>query len=179
MAVDNAPSTNGATAEVAVTGPDANPTVQALRAAFPDLELRAAGMRGQDWVVVPASAIVEICTFLRDDPRTQYKMLTDITAVDLLPRAPRWDVVYSLLSLSRNDRFRLKVAIPDGEAPSVPTATPVWPAANWYEREIFDLMGIRFTDHPDLRRILMPDDWVGHPLRYDHPLGGEEVGFTS
>lgn len=151
----------------------------ALREAFPAVDLRPGAMRGQPWVVAPADAVVEVCRFLRDDARTQFQMLVDVTAVDLLPRAPRWEVVYNLLSLSRNARYRIKVEVPDGPEPAVPTMVEIWPAANYYEREVFDLMGIRFIDHPDLRRILLPDDWVGHPLRFDHPLGGEEVGFTS
>jgi NADH-quinone oxidoreductase subunit C len=106
-------------------------------------------------------------------------MMVDVTAVDLLPVSPRWEVVYQLTSLSRNVRFRLKVEIEDGPDPEVPSITSVYQSANWFEREIFDLMGIRFPGHPALRRILLPDDWQGFPLRYDHPIGGEEVGFTS
>ena len=168
-----------AVTEVARVPGDANSSFVALREAFPSLPLRAGSLRGQDWVVVPAEAIVEVCLFLRDDRRTQYKMLIDLTAADLMPRAPRWEVVYALLSHARNARYRLKVEVPDGPEPAVPTMTTVWPAANFFEREVFDLMGIRFTDHPDLRRLLLPDDWVGFPLHFDHPLGGEEVGFTS
>jgi NADH-quinone oxidoreductase subunit C len=171
-----APAVTGALASVPG---EENSSFVALRETFPDLPLRAGSMRGQDWAIVPALALVDVCLFLRDDPRTQYKMLLDVTAVDLLPRAPRWEVVYSLLSLGRNARYRVKVEVEDGPDPAVSTVSMVWPTANFFEREIFDLMGLRFIDHPDLRRLLLPDDWVGYPLRFDHPLGGEEVGFTS
>ena len=169
-----------AAATAVITNPaDENHTVQRLRAAFTSLDIPALILRGQAWAVVPAALVVEVCTFLRDDPQLRYEMLLDVTAVDLLPAAPRWEVVYSLLSLSRNERFRLKVPLSDGPDPIVPSVSSVWRSGNWYEREIYDLMGIRFSDHPDLRRLLMPEDWVGYPLRFDHPLGGEEVGFTS
>ena len=150
-----------------------------LRDLFPDANIRAGSAFGQDWAIVPAALIVQACRLLRDDPETGFNQLIDVTAVDMLPRIPRWDVVYSLLSHARNTRFRLKVELEDGPELAVPSVTGVYLAANWYEREIFDLMGIRFGGHPDMRRILLPDDWVGHPLRFDHPLGGEEVGFTS
>jgi len=153
--------------------------VVCLRAAFPTSEIRAASAFGDSWAVVPGNLIVDACRALRDDPATACNMLVDVTAVDLLPRAPRWEVVYNLLSLAHNARFRLKVEVEDGPEPLVPSVSSVYAGANWYEREIFDLMGIRFSDHPDLRRILLPEDWQGYPLRYDHPLGGEEVGFTS
>jgi NADH-quinone oxidoreductase subunit C len=180
MTTEAAPG--GATEQVnpLVTSPaEENIAVQRIRAVFPDSPVRAVSMFSTDWAIVEADVIADVCTLLRDDPETRFKMLVDITAVDLLPRTPRWEVVYSLLSLSRNTRFNLKVEILDGPDPIVPSVSSVFRSANWYEREIFDLMGIRFSDHPDLRRILLPDDWQGFPLRFDHPLGGEEVGFTS
>lgn len=158
---------------------ESNVTYMALADAFPALELRPGSFRGQEWAVVPAAALPAVVALLRDDPRLQYRQLVDVTAVDLLPRAPRWEVVYSFLSIPRNARYRLKVLLADGEEPTVPSVQSLYPSANWYEREIFDLMGIRFSDHPNLTRILLPDDWQGYPLRFDHPLGGEEVGFTS
>jgi len=158
---------------------ETNIAVVRLREAFPDLPIRAVSMFGQDWAIVPAEAVIDACRLLRDDNQTQFDMMVDVTAVDLLPVSPRWEVVYQLTSLSRNARFRLKVEVEDGPDPEVPSITSVYQSANWYEREIFDLMGIRFAGHPDLRRIVLPDDWQGFPLRYDHPIGGEEVGFTS
>ena len=106
--------------------------------------------------------------YLRDDGG--FVMLEDITAVDWLLRAPRFDVVYNMIALFRAEPLRLKVAV-DPETP-VPSLTALWPSANWYEREIYDLFGLTFSDHPDLRRIEMPDDWEGHPLRKDYPITG-------
>src|SRR5207248_4851712 len=97
-----------------------------------------------------------------------YNYLSDLTAVDWLDRRPRFDVVYHLLSLTDFVRFRLKLQTDEGEA--VPTVTPLWGAANWAEREVWDLFGIEFAGHPDLRRILMPEDWEGYPLRKDYPV---------
>jgi NADH-quinone oxidoreductase subunit C len=169
-----------ASAEAVVEQPaEANVAVLCLRSAFPDAPIRAVSAYGADWAIVPPDLIVGACQVLRDSPETAFEMLTDVTAVDLLPRTPRWEVVYSFLSLKRNVRFRLKVELDDGPDLVVPSVSSVYVSANWYEREIFDLMGISFSDHPDLRRLLLPEDWQGYPLRYDHPLGGEEVGFTS
>lgn len=103
-----------------------------------------------------------------------YAMLLDVGGVDYLGRRPaaeRFEVVYHLLDVRRHRRLRLRVPVPE-QAPEVPTVSDLWPSANWAEREVFDLFGIRFTGHPDLRRILMPDDWEGHPLRKDYPLRG-------
>ena len=150
-----------------------------LRAAFPGASItRQEGPAVRDYTLhVPADTIVEICTFLRDDPELEFALLSFVAGVDLLPNTPRFEVVYSLLSLSRNARLHLKVQLP-GENPSVPSVTGVWPTANWHEREAFDFYGIDFTGHPDLTRILLPEDWVGWPLRKDSPLGYEEVAFT-
>ena len=124
-----------------------------------------------DWtVVLDAARLVEVGMFLRDDPEARFNFCSDVTASDWPPRAKRFDVIYSLYSVPHRHRLRLKVQAADGEA--VPTVSGVWPAANWLEREVFDLFGIRFEGHPDLRRILMPDDWQGHPQRKDYPLEG-------
>ncbi len=104
-----------------------------------------------------------------------YDMLIDLFAYDTPERAARFDVVYLFHRLSDNARTRLKVQVADGAA--VPTISGLYAAAAWYEREVYDLYGVPFADHPDLRRILMPDDWIGHPLRRDHPLGGEVVDY--
>lgn len=103
--------------------------------------------------------------------RRGYLFLSDVTAVDRYPSEPRFDVVYQLLCYERKARLRLKCRL-NSETPQIETVTPVWRAANWYEREVFDLFGIRFEGHPDLRRILMPEDWEGHPLRKDYPVTG-------
>jgi NADH-quinone oxidoreductase subunit C len=153
--------------------------LEKLRTRFPGVELRAltgAALRDPT-IAVPAANLVEVCTFLRDDPELDFAMLSWLGGVDWLPREPRFEVVYSLLSLSRVARLQLKVALP-GENPRVASVVGVWPTANWHEREAFDFYGIEFTGHPDLTRILLPEDWVGWPLRKDSPLGYEEVAFT-
>jgi NADH-quinone oxidoreductase subunit C len=152
---------------------------QKLRERFPDVSFqRLEGPAVRDHtLIVPASRIVEICAFLRDDPELEFALLSWVGGADYLPREPRFEVVYHLLSVSRNGRFVLKVMLP-GEQPRVPTVTGVWPTANWHEREAYDFYGIEFTGHPDLTRILLPDEWVGWPLRKDSPLGYQEVAFT-
>lgn len=117
------------------------------------------------------SALRESCAILRDDASTQFNFLSDITCVDWYPSEPRFEVVYSLLSIPRKDRVRLKVSLNGGD-PSVESLNSLWPAANFFEREVFDLFGIRFHGHPHLRRIMMPEDWEGHPLRKDYPVEG-------
>lgn len=126
---------------------------------------------------LPAEALVETCTFLRDDPEMQFVMLSWMGGVDWMPRVPRFETVYSLLSLEHARRVTLKVRLTE-ENPRVPTVSGVWPTANWHERETYDFYGIEFTGHPDLTRILLPEDWIGWPLRKDSPLGYEEVSFT-
>lgn len=135
--------------------------------------------RDQDFLTVRKDRIVEILTLLRDHADCEYKMVSDILGVDLLgfDRDPRYEVIYSLYSLSTRRRIVVKAQVSEDD-PTIDTASDVWPAANWAEREIYDLFGISFNNHPDLRRLLMPDDWVGHPLRKDYPLGGEEVEFS-
>jgi NADH-quinone oxidoreductase subunit C len=100
-----------------------------------------------------------------------YNFFEDLTAVDWFPSSPRFQLSYHILSHAHKERIRLRVLV-DGASPSVESITPVWPSANYYEREVFDLFGVRFDEHPNLRRIMMPDDWVGHPLRKDYPVEG-------
>ena len=124
-----------------------------------------------DWsLIVPASRLPEVAAHLRDAPGALFDLCSDLTATDWPARAERFDVIYALYSTPLRHRVRLKVRVADGG--SVPSVVAVWPAANWLEREVFDLFGIRFDGHPDLRRILMPDDWQGHPQRKDYPLEG-------
>ena len=127
--------------------------------------------RGETTVVVPREHLRRAAEFLVNDRALQFTFLSDITAVDKFPLEPRFELNYHLLSLEYRKRIRLKVRIP-GDDPQVQSVTPIWPAANWHEREAFDLMGIRFESHPDLTRILMPDDWEGYPLRKDYPVEG-------
>jgi NADH-quinone oxidoreductase subunit C len=124
-----------------------------------------------DWtVIVPLDRLIEVLTWMRDTPSARFDYCCDVTAVDWPPRRERFDVVYSLYSIPYRRRVRVKVRVAD-EQP-VPTATTLWPGVNWLEREVFDLFGIRFAGHPDLRRMLMPEDWQGHPQRKDYPLEG-------
>ena len=130
-----------------------------------------------DWtVVVQPDRLLETAEHLRDAPDAAFDLCSDVTTTDWPLRAERFDVVYCLYSTRHRHRLRMKVRVAD-EQP-VASVTPVWPAANWLEREVFDMFGIRFEGHTDLRRILMPFDWVGHPLRKDYPLGYEEVQFS-
>jgi NADH-quinone oxidoreductase subunit C len=121
--------------------------------------------------IAPAK-IASVCGFLKYDQ--QFVRISTVTAVDRYPAEPRFEVVYHLHSVARNERLRLKCRLA-GKDPEIESVTSVWRGANWYEREVFDLFGIRFLNHPDLRRILMPDDWEGHPLRKDYPITGTRV----
>jgi NADH-quinone oxidoreductase subunit C len=124
-----------------------------------------------DWsVVVPASRLLEVAAHLRDAPGGRFDFCSDVTATDWPPRAQRFDLIYILYSTRLRHRVRVKVRVADGAA--APSVSGIWPAAGWLEREIFDLFGIRFDGHPDLRRILMPEDWQGYPQRKDYPLEG-------
>ena len=116
--------------------------------------------------------IVSVCGFLKYDQK--FVRLSSVTAVDRYPAEPRFEVVYHLYSIDRNEWLRLKCRIP-GTDPVIESVTPVWRSANWYEREVFDLFGIQFINHPDLRRILMPEGWEGYPLRKDYPVTGQRV----
>ena len=128
--------------------------------------------RGELTLEIAAAKINSICGFLKYDQ--QFVRLSTVTAVDRWPTEPRFEVVYHLHSIERNDRVRLKCRI-GGEAPQIESVTSVWRGANWYEREVFDLFGIRFTNHPNLRRIMMPEEFEGHPLRKDYPVTGSRV----
>ena len=150
-----------------------------LREQFPGVAFeRQLGEAVRDHTLyVPADSLVAVCTFLRDDPELRFAMLSWMGGADYLPRVPRFETIYSLLSLEHNLRFTLKVMVAEVQ-PKVPTVVGVWPTANWHERETYDFYGITFAGHPDMTRILLPEDWVGWPLRKDSPLGYEEVAFT-
>lgn len=121
---------------------------------------------------VRPAKIASVCGFLKYDQ--SFVRLSSVTAVDRYPAEPRFEVVYHLYSLDRKERIRLKCRL-RGEDPAIESVTSVWRGAGWYEREVFDLFGIQFLGHPDLRRIMMPDDWEGHPLRKDYPITGSRV----
>lgn len=142
----------------------------ALKAEFGDAVTGDVTFRGQLSITVDKERVVDICTFLRDDARFAFDMLTDLTAVDNFGSEPRFSVIYNLYSLTKNQRVRLKAPIAEGDTLS--TVEGVWKAANWLEREVYDLFGIVFDGHSDLRRILLWDGYIGHPLRKDFPLTG-------
>ena len=127
--------------------------------------------RGETSLTVDRGSIVALCEFLRDDDTLAFDFLADLCGVDRHPVAPRFEVVYHLYSVRHGHRLRVKVALGE-EDPVIDSVTAVWETADWHERECFDLFGIRFRNHPDLRRILLPDDFEGHPLRKDFPLEG-------
>jgi len=149
-----------------------NRAVLELKEKFAASIIDVVEFRGEVTVTVAKDAIIEVLSFLKDS--LQFNQLTDLTAVDYLDKKEdRFMMVYQLLSIANKDRLRIKTPVAEVDC-TVPTATQVWKTANWLEREVYDLFGITFDRHPDLRRILMTDDWVGHPLRKDYPLQGPD-----
>jgi NADH-quinone oxidoreductase subunit C len=148
-----------------------HPAVARLISWNPQAVTRARFDREEMTVFIDRPFIREACSLLKDDSACPFNFLSDITCVDWYPAEPRFEVVYHLLSIPKKERIRLKVHL-SGDSPAIESLTPVWPGANYFEREVFDLFGIRFTGHPYLRRILMPEDWEGYPLRKDYPVEG-------
>jgi NADH-quinone oxidoreductase subunit C len=145
-----------------------------LTAAFDGQILEVRDHRGDHTAVVDRGAILDVLGFCRDEPDLRFDMLVDLTAVDYLKHpgwdgGPRFEVVYHLYSLPHNHRLRLKVPVEEDHAVA-PSAVPLWPIANWFEREVWDMFGIRFEGHPALRRLLMYEEFQGHPLRKDYPV---------
>ncbi len=155
-----------------------HPAVGPLRERFGDRIIGVVTFRGETTVLVERGSIVDICTYLRYEPSLAYNFLAAIQCCDWLGHEPRFELSYHLLAMERHDRLRVKIGVPEAD-PVVPSMTALWRTANWFEREVYDMFGLTFSGHPDLRRILMPEDWEGHPLRRDEPIGGEEVAFTS
>jgi NADH-quinone oxidoreductase subunit C len=151
-------------------------TALALREDFPGEVIQVVKFRGEWTAVMKPERLLEIMKFLRDT--WSYKMCHGVTSVDLYPSEPRFMVVYHLLNLNRAVRFRVKCPVP-GDEPEIDSVVPIWTGADYTEREVYDLMGIRFRGHPDLRRILMPEDYEHHPLRKDFPLTGFPVGIDA
>jgi NADH-quinone oxidoreductase subunit C len=152
-------------------GPEQSPTIAKIRSWRPGAVEGVISFRGELTLLVPREHLRPLAEFLAGDTHLAFTYLSDVTAVDRFPIEPRFELNYHLLSISRRDFLRLRVCMP-GESPAIETVVPVWPTANWHEREIFDLFGIRFEGHPNLRRILMPEDWEGYPLRKDYPVEG-------
>jgi NADH-quinone oxidoreductase subunit C len=150
-------------------------TVDMVRGKFPQAVVETVDYRDEQTIVLQPENLVEVCTYLKKN--LHYEMLETITAVDWLERVPRYDVIYQLLSIENKCYLRLKVRVGQRreEHPAVPTVTSIWPGANWYEREVYDLFGLIFTGHPKLERILMPADWTTFPLRKDYPLTGFDL----
>ncbi len=136
--------------------------------ALPDAVLETHALHGDATACVEAARILEVLRLLRDDAELEFEMLSDLTAVDLLGEEPRFEVVYHLYSLSRSHRVRIKARVPEDDC-QIDTLVEVWPVANWLEREVWDMYGIRFRGHPDLRRLLLYEEFEGHPLRKDYP----------
>jgi NADH-quinone oxidoreductase subunit C len=139
-------------------------------------DARVEEFRDETTIFVAPEVIIPVLTALRDE--YEFNVMMDATAVDYYPQeTPRFHVIYQMYSMPNNVRLQVRVQL-NGNAPKLDSVESVFPVANWKEREIYDLFGIQFTGHPDLRRVVMPEDWTGHPLRKDYPLGYEEVQFT-
>jgi NADH-quinone oxidoreductase subunit C len=147
---------------------DASAIIDTLSPLVPGAALEPARSVDYAAIYVPAASLVDACRALRDTPALRFNVLLDVTAADYFPRDPRFEVVYHLLSTPNRVRLRVKVRVPDRG--SVPTVQSVWRGAGWPEREVWDMFGVLFEGHGDLRRLLMPEDWEGHPLRKDYPV---------
>ncbi|TNF23910.1 MAG: NADH-quinone oxidoreductase subunit C [Deltaproteobacteria bacterium] len=145
--------------------------VEAIQGRFPDAIVSTHALRGDDTVVLKREYLVEVCRFLKDDPEMDFKMPVDVCGVDYLGRTPRFEVVYHLFSVSKRQRVRLKVQLDESDL-EVPSVIGVWKGVDWFEREAWDMYGIKFAGHPDLRRILLYEEFEGHPLRKDYPQRG-------
>jgi NADH-quinone oxidoreductase subunit C len=150
---------------------DKSLAVQKLREREPQTIAEVIESRGETTIVLARRDLLRISEYLAQDQALAFTFLSDISATDRFPLEPRFEVNYHLLSIRQRERVRIKLRVAGSDA-VVPSVTGIWPTANWHEREIFDLFGIRFEGHPDLTRILMPDDWEGHPMRKDYPVEG-------
>jgi NADH-quinone oxidoreductase subunit C len=170
-----APPKKGPTITFDISG---DPLIDRIRERFPDAISEAVATLGQQILRVKKDSYLELCRFLHDDEEAQFDMCTDLTAVHWPSRSgEEFEVVILLYSVSKNRRLRVKVSLADGEA--CPSVTPIWSGANWMERETFDMFGIKFDGHPDLRRILLPEDWPGHPLRKEYPIEYRDNEWTD
>jgi NADH-quinone oxidoreductase subunit C len=149
-----------------------NPIVEKVRAWDPEAVADVLEFRGELTLILAPDRLCRTAEFLLNEPGLKFDFLSDISVLDRFPIEPRFELNYHLVSLVNREILRLRVQINDTLPPVIETITCVWPTANWHEREIFDLFGIRFHGHPDLRRILLPDEWEGYPLRRDYPVEG-------
>ncbi|HYP08805.1 MAG TPA: NADH-quinone oxidoreductase subunit C [Bryobacteraceae bacterium] len=153
------------------------PVVAALLARFPDAVTAGVLRLNELALEIDPAQILEVCRFLKNEQG--FRRLSAITGVDWHPMEPRFEVVYLLHSMERRaDRLRLKCRL-HGDNAEIESITSIWPGANWYERETFDLFGVRFRNHPNLTRIMMPDEWIGHPLRKDFPVHGHRYSYQD
>ncbi|MEM7117567.1 MAG: NADH-quinone oxidoreductase subunit C [Chloroflexota bacterium] len=151
--------------------------VERIKKAAKDAIQDSYDFRGEQTLYIKPNRLKKVCTMLRDDEEMQYNFLADVTADDLLPDFPRFVVHYHLYSIPKNHRLRLSVLVEDPDK-GPQTLGGVWPIATWLETEAYDMMGITFKGNKGLRRLFLPEDWQGHPLRKDYPLGYEEVQFS-
>jgi NADH-quinone oxidoreductase subunit C len=155
-----------------------------IKQEFPDQVIEVAEFRDQVSVIIKRDRIFNVCKYLHDDALLSFDHLKDLCGVDYLNKKEvRFEVVYTLYSIRHHHMIRLRAEVPEKD-PTIQSVTPIWAGANWHERECFDMFGITFKGHPDMRRILMPEDWEGHPLRKDYPLKGPDFehdwkGFTE
>ena len=150
-----------------------------VKARLPEAVVAVETDRGQTIIEVKRESLLDVCRFLNEDPELFFNYLSDVTNVDNLKRpgkAMRYESIAQLYSIPHNHRIGVRVRMPEDD-PTCPSVAGIWRGADWHERESYDLMGIVYEGHPDLRRIMMPDEWIGHPLRKDHPLGGVKSFF--
>ena len=148
-----------------------NPILAKIRNWRPAAVAGVNSFRGELTIDVYREHIRPVTEFMKSDPDLAFTYLSDVTGVDRFPIEPRFELNYHLLSLSKRERIRLRVYV-SGQDPVIDSVVSVWPTANWHEREIFDLFGVRFDGHPNLKRLFLPEDWEGHPLRKDYPVEG-------
>lgn len=153
----------------------ADPIAGVVEDRFPSVIIEASNAFGELGLVVEPAQLIAVCAFLRSE--LSFERLSAVTAVDWWPKQPRFEVVYHLHSIRNNNRLKLKLRVADHGG--VDSVTSIWRAANWYEREVFDLFGITFRDHPNLERIMMPADWEGYPLRKDYPVHGHKYSYSE
>ena len=147
-------------------------SVKKLQERFPTSIREVSTFRNEVTIEVAKKDVFQVCQFLFSDPELEYQYLTDLCGLDFYPKTPRFAVVYHLYSFKRNDRLRVKARLEEDE--SIPSVESIWKVANWFEREAYDLFGISFENHPDLRRLLLWEGYEGHPLRKDYPVEGPD-----
>ena len=172
-----APKAPAAPKPVVKPDPWSSPLLEELQKCFPGAISEAVVFRNQPCITLAKESLLGVCEFLKSDEGGEYTLLTDETAVDYPKREKRFEVIYHLYSFKRNDRLRLKLLVGEGE--KVSSVVGIWPTANWLEREVFDMFGVEYEGHPDLKRILLPDGWTGHPLRKDYDIMRQDDAWVQ